>query len=302
MSSRPVKIYISILRSLLPHQLNVNRIYTQTGLSFKQAVTRAIKELEKEGLVTRLKDKKHTQMQYIHLTELGRELADMAVSFEQYKNSLTNFEDKEYDQFNISKSISQDSLKNILENRGWDDKEIFWYKESLLGLGWIRYITGAKVSNILLYRCALSLYKFSFGDIAKAIMNSILVDATTFLLSEMIDEIEYHPEVLSESEPKSINKEIKEVYWEVADQQLDDISQTMYPFPKVIYGEVKDLLVSYLSLLKPPKEVIVRYMEIAKETVEETKTYSREQSKKERRLHPDHFPCLLEAYQEYLSK
>jgi hypothetical protein len=240
-------------------------------------------------------------MQYIHLTELGRELADMAVSFEQYKNSLTNFEDKEYDHFNISKSISQDSLKNILKNRGWNDKEIFWYKESLPGLEWVRYITGAKVINILLNRCSLSLYKFSFGDIAKAIMNSILVDATTFLLSEMINEIEYYHELLSENDPKSINKEIG-VYQRVADQQLDDISETTYPFPKVIYGEVKNVLVSYLSLLKPPKEVIVRYMEIAKERVEKTKTYSREQSKKESRLHPDHFTCLLEAYQEYLSK
>jgi DNA-binding HxlR family transcriptional regulator len=290
MGNKPVSTYLAILRSIEPSRLNVNKIYRQTGLSFKQAVTQAIKELEKDGLVTRIKNKTHTQMEYIQLTELGRELADIAMSFEQYKKSLVELVNKESEQFDIPKSINQDSLKSMLKNRGWSEEEIFWYEESESGVSYVMFTCDGDIIDILLKRYALRLYKFNISTIARAIMDSVLIDATRLRLSYVLENIEYY-------RSKGIQP-----YTEIADQELSNIAGITYSFPRVIYEQVKNALISYLLLLKPPKELIIDKIQKVKEKMESAEEYTREQAKEERRWYVGHFRCLLDAYQEYLTK
>jgi hypothetical protein len=132
-------------------------------------------------------------------------------------------------------------------------------------------------------------------------MDSILIDAARFRLSSVLEDIEYYYNVLTQNDPGLDNKEIR-LYEEIADQELFDIDQITYPFPKVVYEHVKNALVSYLLLLKPPKESIVDKIKEAKKMMERAKKFSHEQAKEEKRWYPSHFTCLLDAYQEYLTK
>jgi DNA-binding HxlR family transcriptional regulator len=247
MFTKPVETHIEILRILMPKQLNVNEIYRQTGLSYKQGVTQAIRDLEKGGLVTRIKNKKHTQKEYIQLTQLGHEIADIANNVQEYKRSLIELSKREEEYIDSPEKTIEEDLK-IMKRKGLGDQDISWYKEWKVTTSFIQLYSYRNFVDILINRYALSLYPLNITDITKAMMNSLLMDATTFRLSHMLEDIEYYHDMIDRSFFEHFNA-------------ITQMTHELHPIPNIIYKEVRDVLMSYFSLLKLPKEMVIEELE-----------------------------------------
>jgi hypothetical protein len=121
------------------------------------------------------------------------------------------------------------------------------------------------------------LYRFSITDIAKDILNNILVSAVTFRVSYLIENIR-------------VGSNVDLYRGQIAEELMYEIHGNYY-FPALIHKEVKNAILSYLSLLKPPKEDIENAYKDIKSNL---KLLS---SEDEERL-----VCLLDAYEVYVGK
>jgi len=304
--NRLVGTSIKILRLLLDKKLHYNEIIRQTSPD-RTHVDNTIDVLERGQLIKEYKISKrerkeqkiHSQARIMQITDLGRELIDILVSLEQYK--MTYYElKKPVDEYftkwiEEKHGISQSKTKsmhqrdvirnNTLRDIGFTNKDLEFYDSSGVGTALVLRALEGKLLEVITVRCALMLYRFSITDIAKDILNNILVSAVTFRVSYLIENIH------------RVGSNVDLYRGQIAEELMYEIHGNYY-FPALIHKEVKNAILSYLSLLKPPKkDVEIAYKEI-KYNLESGKLSSPKEMKKDEQR----FVCLLDAYEEFLSK
>jgi hypothetical protein len=267
----------------------------------------------------------------MQITELGEEVIDVLISLEQYKKAyyelkkpvdeyFTQWVEKKYnlpysDFFRhydmkkpVNKSFSQwvektympfadffrpvdhdqlDAIRNnILREIGFTDDDLEFYDSSGRGTALLLGALEGKILEVITIRCALISYRFTITDIARDVLNEILVNAATFRVSYLTENIR-----------KDMSPGVRNSVELYRDGLLFDIRGNYY-FPALIHKEIKNAILSYISLLKPSKrKVDLAYREI-KSNLESEKLSSPEEAKKDEQR----FICLLDAYEDYLSK
>jgi DNA-binding HxlR family transcriptional regulator len=301
--NRLVETSIKILRLLLDKSLHYNEIIRQTSPD-RTHVDNAIYVLERGQLIMEYKISKrerkqqkiHSQTKIMQITDLGRELIDILVSLEQYKKAyyelkkpvdeyFTNWIEKKHSisQFKTKSLDQRDAIRNnTLRERGFTHKDLEFYDSSGVGTTLVLRALEGKILEVITVRCALMLYRFSITDIAKDILNNILVSAVTFRVLYLIENIH------------RVGSNIDLYRGQIAEDLMYEIGGNYY-FPALIHKEVKNAILSYLSLLKPPKEDVENAY---KEIKSNLKLLSSEELKKDE----ERLICLLDAYEAFMSK
>ncbi len=294
-NNRLVSTCINVLRLLLDKNLHYNEIIRQTSPDRSPDRTHlnyAIEELERGELIMeyriskheRKRQKIHSQWKIMKITDLGREIADIANSIELYKESHAKLLQRIRKYFDLTEGRKNGALNNILRNRGWKKEETAVYHHSLEGIGWLTESSGMILKEGLFRRYIDVLDEFSpLSGIAKSLMNNLIMDAISYQISILIDSAE---------ENVHVNIGIM-----THDALLDFLNGVRYYFPDIVFNEVKDMLVSDLFVLKPSEE------ETAKSLVHYGKSEDLilpEIPGKIRLTQPKYTnKCLLAAYEEY---
>jgi hypothetical protein len=140
-------------------------------------------------------------------------------------------------------------LKGILRSRGWIDEEIgedeiVYFKHAKKGIDMLMEYSGQILKDGLINRYIDILEAFnSISDVAKNIINNLIIDAVLYQISVELRIVEeeyysYNIGVMSES------------------NLFEFVQDLGYPFPKFIFNEVKDMIISDLNILGISKEKI----------------------------------------------
>lgn len=277
MKTKPVLKQLKILRILLTQDIGVNTVFKQTGLTNKKAVTDAISELEKAQLLGEREDPNHSQREIMYLTDSGKEVADMIISLDEFAKSIyklyavakekvlfvtgrylgiLDIEDVEEMQLIHNKRDFQNALRVL----GWPDDEIIVYNSCRTNVVDLISFCERNFLNVLLLRYSLILHSFKLNNKAKTIISNIILNAINEKVSFMLDNIQ--DETLGYSTIKVHNPIRKKRMPTVREsgssggifQLFGDIVAiiTEIPLPFVIKEEIRNVLIAYLALLKPP--------------------------------------------------
>src|ERR1051325_3188016 len=126
------------------------------------------------------------------LSVLGRKLAELMKSIEDYDRSFAELKAEYRRHFSFqSKPKDNAILKNILKSRGWKEDEIGYYlivhKNWPQGDHGFQYKSPWMIINILLARYSTLLADYKPNQIAKDIMNKLLLDIIVEHLSCIFD-------------------------------------------------------------------------------------------------------------------
>ena len=234
-----------ILRVISTGDINVNKIVKKSGL-YKKYVYNAIKTLEKGRLVKELKYPNHKQIRLKSLTELGKEIADMAVSIDFYKKSHGEMLKIIRKYFEIQQGIDSKALKSILTARGWNAEETQVYPHCIEGISYIMQHSGMIFKDGL-FRWSIDLLsEFDpLSEIAKSIINNLITEAISYQISVLLGTtIEKHP-----------YQNIGIMEYEDLDSFLQSFS---YYFPSMIFNQVKNLILSESIYPKTLKRRCIR--------------------------------------------
>jgi hypothetical protein len=187
------------------------------------------------------------------LSVLGRELAELMKSIEDYDRSFAELKAEYRRHFSFqSKPKDNAILKNILKSRGWKEDEIGYYlivhKNWPQGDHGFQYKSPWMIINILLARYSTLLADYKPNQIAKDIMNKLLLDIIVEHLSCIFDNITtiQRQSMLESATSKTFN-------------DIDDVIGIFnYRF---MNKHVEDVLVATLSVLKPPRRLIEKRIE-----------------------------------------
>jgi DNA-binding HxlR family transcriptional regulator len=252
--NKPVDTHITILRLLLPNQLSVNQLYKQTGLSYKQRVTRAIKDLEKTGLVKRVKDTNHAQRKYIQLTQLGIDLALIQVDVDNYIESYYQIDRILKKFFMPDLSTSGKPKYGILRSRGLSDNEIKYYDLEWKGIIDILFTLEEKMIDAIIIRFIHKILRKhpNLSFITTEIMNSIFMDVARFRISEMF--ADYKDPIKISDNNITFDDNMYELLETVEGNNDDDY--VPFVFFGTILNEVVNALTNYLLLIRPHPSII----------------------------------------------
>jgi hypothetical protein len=210
--------------------------------------------------------KNHQQRYVVSLTPLGKELAELIVDLEGYKNSyiaLRNAIDKN---FQIPKQKGGKALRSILRNNGWNEQELEWFSHYYEMIGLLLANADDILHKVLTKRYALMLREFGkISEIAKAIVNKIIIDGRIFQISFILRDIEndYSSPSMTERRADQVKAEYVDTYTFINQDVLDHFDESVAQdyYPKVILHEAKNMLLSFLFILKPPRELVLEYIQ-----------------------------------------
>jgi hypothetical protein len=301
--NRLVETSIKILRLLLDKSLHYNEIIRQTSPD-RTHVDNAIDVLDRGQLIMeyqiskreRKQQKIHSQARIMQITDLGRELIDILVSLEQYKKAYYELKKPIDEYFTKWRSEQSNSIRdNILRKKGFTDDDLELYNESYNGAMVATSALVTEILEVITTRCALRLYRFEITDIAEDILNNIIINAVTFRVSLLLKGIKSHESIPFNKEDLNAKEQGGGSY--IGPFVIQDLIMKMpmqYYFPSAMHKEVKNAILSYLSLLKPSKESI-QY------TYEMIKNGSEELGRDYPSL-PHHATCLFDVYEAYMGK
>jgi hypothetical protein len=316
---------MQILPLIINRSMGKNEIFAKLhqlkhpGLNYKFDTLDAIFHLQRGGLMHEIA---HSQKQLQELTPLGRELAEMIIGSDKYKKSYSALQDAFDNNFSTPKQKNKQTLRSRLRNSGWDEDEIEWFDcydeqvDSVLGYADDDFIRGA-----LQKRFELIIREFgSVSEIAKTIINTLILNASVYHISFVSRHIEEdYPSSLRMPEelPEQDGTPYIDRYFEIDEQEISyfkDASRKDY-YPKPISNEVKNMLLSMLFMLKPPRELVGKYIQDLKSFRQGRADVDynfipsglgREYDEgKKRRMKYEvarNENCTLSAYEEYLSK
>jgi DNA-binding HxlR family transcriptional regulator len=254
MKDKPVNTYIMILRLLLPNQLSVNQLYKQTGLSYKQGVTQAIKDLEKAGLVKRIRDTNHAQRKHMQLTQLGNDLVQIKVDVDNYIESYYQI-DRIFNKFFMPDLFPGGKPKyGILRSRGLSDNEIKYYDLEWKGLIDILFTLEEKIIDAIIIRFVHKILRkhSNLSYLTTEIMNSIFMDVARFRLSEMF--AHYKDPIEASDNYIHFDDNMYELLESLEGRDQDDY--VPFVFFGTILNQVIDALTNYLLLIRPHSSII----------------------------------------------
>ena len=273
-----------ILRVLSAGDTNVNTIVKKSGL-YKNYVYKGIKALEKGKLVKAFKIPNHDQMKMKSLTELGKEIADMAVGIDFYKKSHEEMLKVIGKHIENREDINSKAMKSILRSRGWNADEIPLYPQCAEGVDYIMQHSGMILKEGLINWYMDILSDFSpLSDIAKSIINNLVVEAISYQISVLLGSIEEN-----HSDSNIGVMDYANLY--------SFLKSFSYYFPNMMFNEVKKEILSDLLILRPSKEDIDELIQHSKLCIEQIRP---EIAQKQGLSQPKYrHKCLLAAYDEY---
>lgn len=261
-TKQTVSPYKQILLEFLHGRSNVNAIYRKLrqtglhGLAYKQKTVQAIKYLEKAEFVkdvSGLKRHKSGKEQSKELSVLGRELAELMKSIEDYDRSYSELK-AEYRKYFSFQSKPKDNtiLKNILKSRGWREDEIGYYliarKTWPHGDYGFQYKSPWMIINILLAKYSVLVANHNPNQIAKDIMNKLLLDIIIDHLSSIFENV-------TAIQGKSMIENI-------TSKTFNDIDDVLGIFSyRFMNKHVEDVLLATFCILKPPRRLIEKRIE-----------------------------------------
>jgi DNA-binding MarR family transcriptional regulator len=178
----------------LKENANVTSTIRQTGLKPGSAPDKsrslaAIDEMEKAGLLSRSKSKRHKQEEILNLTEKGRALAEFANTIEGFKIAYDQLRFTVNQQFDIPRKDST-LVENRLRARGISSKRIAAYDDAstdvtFFQLSCIRRFLAAVNSKYL----AL-MFSLKPKNIVKDLLTNIHGDALEYISTILPENIE----------------------------------------------------------------------------------------------------------------
>jgi hypothetical protein len=256
---QPVSPYKQILLEFLSGRNNINKVYRKLrqtglpGLAYKQKTVDAIKYLERAGLVvdvSGLKRHKSGKEQQKELTPLGHELAELIENIGNYDRSYSELKAAYREHFSFqSKPKDNTVLANILRSRRWTEQEIGYYlinqKTWPHGDYGFQYKSPWTIINIVLAKYSILVADYKPNQIAKDIMNKLLLDVIVGHLSSIFENVTtiQRQSMLENATNKTFN-------------DISDVNGIFdYHF---MNKHVEDVLLATFSVLKPPREKIVK--------------------------------------------
>lgn len=330
---KPVDRKIRILRTLLSDDMTVNNIFVKTGLSDKKSITDAITEMEVAELIAERKHQKHSQKEIMYLTKSGRELADMIISLDEYIKSIYELHEQanekvlfvkgrylailQYEDIEKQKylEIKKDYLRT-LRNIGWKDSEIEFYNCCRTNI--VDFIAYCEKNflNVLLLRYSNILRSFKLKKLQKFIIREIIMAAVNERISFMLEHIE--DQIYGYSTIRVHNPLQNKIMPTVVEQGSSDGILQLFrdivdivawnPLPFVIKEEIRNVLISFLSLLNPPLTNLDLYISdlinLAKKKVHFLEVERKHYDKNHRleRLSCKGLYFFLQIYKEYCAK
>jgi hypothetical protein len=206
----------------------------------------------------------HSQARVEQITDIGRDLIDILVSLERYEKAyyelkkpvdefFTKWIERKYSQLDETSPNQWGAAINriyatrnsILKERGFTNKDLEFYDDSAVGTTLVLRALEGKLLEVITVRAALMLHKFGItdqnaNDILKDILNEILIKSVIFRVKHLTANISV------------FGSEIDLYREQITEELIHEIKGANY-FPAIIQQQVKNAILSYLSLLKPPK-------------------------------------------------
>lgn len=256
MSKEPVDVYLKIL-NLIPAQelekssqkLGVNQLFKKTGSLSKPDFLKVIKKLEKNLLIKLKKDPYHKQKKSVLITEIGKEILKTKELLDNYISSFDHLIKFYNELFELQKNNDDKIVKYKLKERGWEADEVIFYEDTYEGLNQITITSEKNIFDILISRYVFLITKYKLEGITIEIFDSFLLKIARYKL-KMIN--------ISQGLESSENLA---KYQNIVNSQLEEILRFLEPFPKIYYDYIKVHLITQISILNIPKEIIKKYLD-----------------------------------------
>jgi hypothetical protein len=222
-------------------------------------VTQAIKDLEKAGLVKRVKDTNHAQRKYIQLTQVGSDLAHIKADVENYIESYYQIDRILKEFFMPDLSTGREPKYGILRSRGLSDTEIKHYDLEWKGLICILYTLEERIIDAIIIRFHHKILRkhSNLSYITTAIMNSIFMDVARFRLSEMF--AEYKDPIEASNNDIPFDYDMDELLESLEGSDDDDYVPFLFFGTKL--SQVINAHTNYLLLIRPHPSIIKSKLE-----------------------------------------
>jgi hypothetical protein len=328
--AKPVNKILNHCMQILPliiiRSMGKNEIFAKLqqlkhrGLNYKFDTYDAIFHLQRGGLMHEIV---FNQKQVQELTPLGRELAEMIIGSDKYKKSYSALRNAFDNKFNTPKQKNKRTLRIRLKNNGWNEDEIEWfdyYDETVSFV--LSYADDYFIRGALQKRFELIIREFgSVSEIAKTIINTLILNASVYHISFVSTRHIEEDYPLSLRMPGGLPEQdgtpYIDRYVEINEEVIFDFQEAsgQVYYPKLISNEVKNMLVSMLCMLKPPRELVGKYIQDLKSfrsrwadvdynIIPSGLGREYDEGKKRRMKYElsKNENCVLSAYEEYLSK
>ena len=333
-NNRLVGTFIKILNSLYIENMSVNEIIEQTS-SDRTFVIKALRELEKAELIETIKNQSHKQKKVKQLSKLGKTVAQLTFNIEKFNsghfeinnviNEYNELDKKSHDikeknkplttikKNTIRKSIfrelvpidrsSQRFLVGKLKEKGWTDTEISYYEGCKEGLYYTDIQLHEGTIKILLQKFLIILDNFNLNVGAREIINRIIIEKLQTQLSNIVTNIRSrYSKYLVDINRKNINKKDYSIFFpNFKDEPLDYIRKLMFPFSLSVMGIVENMMICYLNLLKPSKEIIEPELKDMRNDIENASSYEINEGDISREELIICSRCLINTYEKYLK-
>jgi hypothetical protein len=238
----------------------VNNIVKQTS-SDRTYVFWVMSYLQYEGLITESKDPTHSQKKIKNLTPLGREIAELIKSIDQYNGSYKQLNDDRrtylyaiHEESSKSSGLHNKPINSVgLKRRKSKSKNVEMYQRYVKGIAILEYETIDYIKDLIIFKCSSLLRRFNLQSVTYLILNHILMS----IIERWIDI------VLNNTDPSKLIDEFSEHAKRI----------TELPGQMVKYGlldnkstskHAKGLLLSVLPMLKSQKQSIQKNIRLQK--------------------------------------
>ncbi|MFI5405334.1 MAG: hypothetical protein ACHQ1D_02345 [Nitrososphaerales archaeon] len=269
MNHRLVSTCVKILCSLSPTGMNVNTIIKQTS-SDRTYVTKAIKTLEKAGLVTKKRTNKHLQMRLVTPTVLAKNLRAIIDQIDHYNKSYLIFInatrdklEKYWDDYISLTNIevppdAKRILKSKLLSDGWKEDETQYFVQWFEAKFEIERIIKRHIFHAVIYRYLTMSLKFAVNSLAKDIITHLLLSELQNQISLIVGDFE---NLLSADRigPEKRDSIIRSIFYEFHDEVLSDFLGLYSGYHelaqcKFLNNEFSNLVYSILDLYNVGKK------------------------------------------------
>jgi DNA-binding HxlR family transcriptional regulator len=328
-NDRLVTTSIIILSLLYKKNMFVNEIIEQTS-SDRSFVIKTLRTLEKGRFIETINSKSHKQKKVKQLSQLGQELANLIICIQNFNEEYDRLaqlinEYKKLDEeieklketekenkpspflkrnpleFVPRKHKNSEILLKELKNKGWIDEEISYYNECQEGLYYTDIFLHEGTIKILLHKFLSILDNFDLNDVAREIINRIIIQIFQTQLSDIVTNIHARYTNYLKSKYKKDIIDYSRYYPNFKYEPLDYIDKLRFAFSLPVMERVKKVMLSYLNLLKLPKDIIISKLKSITLAIEDAPIYAINDDEISREDMIIGCRCLITVYKEYLN-
>ena len=307
----------------------VNEIIEQTS-SDRSFVIKTLRTLEKGRFIESIYSKTHKQKKVKQLSQLGQELANLIICIQNFNEEYDRLAqlideykklEEEIQKFKEierkdkpSRIIKRNPIEIIpkkhkdlevifkrkLKNKGWIDEEISYYNECQEGLYYTDIFLHEGTIKILLHKFLSILDNFDLNDVAREIINRIIIQIFQTQLSDIVTNIHArYTNYLTKYKKDKID--YSRYYPNFKYEPLDYIDKLRFAFSLPVMKIVKKVMLSYLNLLKLPKNIITSKLKSITLAIEDSPIYAINDDEISREDMIIGCRCLITVYKEYLN-